>query len=159
VVIVVRRRQAGLEQLLASVAIAQLPDDPRRTLWGFTRSTAGASGATARAASSHRNPLAQAAGVVPEATLERRGKAEHRLVAVGFPRPGERRPDVRAEHLAHYQTVQERMEVKHGERLMLADTPEFAEYATLRRGIGFETECLAWCRWMIERLEHHQNQG
>jgi hypothetical protein len=66
---------------------------------------------------------------------------------------------VHAEHLAHDQAVRERMEVKHGQRLMLAETPEFAEYATLRRGIGFETENLAWCRWMIERLEDHQNQG
>lgn len=66
---------------------------------------------------------------------------------------------VHAEHLAHYEAVRERMEVKHGERLTMPDTPEFAEYATLRRGIGFETECLAWCGWMIQRLEDYQSRG
>jgi DNA-binding PadR family transcriptional regulator len=35
----------------------------------------------------------------------------------------------------------------------LHDEPAFAEYATLRRGIGHERGRLAWCRWLIHRLE------
>ena len=66
---------------------------------------------------------------------------------------------VHAEHLAHYEAVRERMEVRDGERLTMPDTPEFAEYATLRRGIGFETECLAWCEWMVERLEDARDRA
>ena len=33
------------------------------------------------------------------------------------------------------------------------DTPEFAAYATLQRGIGYEREYAAWCRWVADRLE------
>jgi len=32
-------------------------------------------------------------------------------------------------------------------------SPDFADYATLRRGIGFERGRLAWVRWLIRRLE------
>ena len=31
-------------------------------------------------------------------------------------------------------------------------TPEFASYAALVRGIGFEREYAGWCRWMAEQL-------
>jgi DNA-binding PadR family transcriptional regulator len=31
--------------------------------------------------------------------------------------------------------------------------PEFTDYATLRRGIGYERGRLAWCRWLIAKLE------
>jgi DNA-binding PadR family transcriptional regulator len=31
--------------------------------------------------------------------------------------------------------------------------PAFTAYATLRRGVGFERGRLAWCRWLIGRLE------
>ena len=32
-------------------------------------------------------------------------------------------------------------------------SPMFADYATLRRGIGYERGRLAWCRWLIRKLE------
>jgi hypothetical protein len=41
-------------------------------------------------------------------------------------------------------------------RLGVADhaaTADFAAYATLRRGIGFERGRIAWLRWLIGRLE------
>jgi DNA-binding PadR family transcriptional regulator len=31
--------------------------------------------------------------------------------------------------------------------------PDFTDYATLRRGIGYERGRLAWCRWLIAKLE------
>ncbi|HEU5368585.1 MAG TPA: PadR family transcriptional regulator [Ktedonobacterales bacterium] len=34
-----------------------------------------------------------------------------------------------------------------------ADLPAFGDYATLRRGAGYEREYVAWCRWMVEQLE------
>jgi DNA-binding PadR family transcriptional regulator len=33
------------------------------------------------------------------------------------------------------------------------DGAEFATYAALQRGIGYEREYAAWCRWVAERLE------
>jgi DNA-binding PadR family transcriptional regulator len=33
------------------------------------------------------------------------------------------------------------------------DSPEFGEYAALRRAIGVEREQAAWCRWLLEELE------
>jgi DNA-binding PadR family transcriptional regulator len=32
-------------------------------------------------------------------------------------------------------------------------SPMFTDYATLRRGIGYERGRLAWCRWLIRKLE------
>lgn len=37
-----------------------------------------------------------------------------------------------------------------------AATAEFADYATLRRGIGFERGRIAWLRWLIGRLEEER---
>jgi DNA-binding PadR family transcriptional regulator len=34
-----------------------------------------------------------------------------------------------------------------------ATTAEFADYATLRRGIGFERGRIAWLRWLMRRLD------
>lgn len=31
--------------------------------------------------------------------------------------------------------------------------PIFTDYATLRRGVGYERGRLAWCRWLIRRVE------
>ena len=33
------------------------------------------------------------------------------------------------------------------------DSPEFGEYAALRRAIGVEREQAAWCRWLLEELK------
>lgn len=35
------------------------------------------------------------------------------------------------------------------------DSPQFGNYATLRKGIGYEREYIDWCRWMVEQLEAH----
>ena len=34
-----------------------------------------------------------------------------------------------------------------------AQEPAFTDYATLRRGVSYERGRLAWCRWLIRRLE------
>jgi DNA-binding PadR family transcriptional regulator len=47
---------------------------------------------------------------------------------------------------------------KRAEERGSADSPgtaDFADYSTLRRGIGFERGRLAWVRWLIRKLETH----
>jgi DNA-binding PadR family transcriptional regulator len=41
------------------------------------------------------------------------------------------------------------------DRLGPAD-PRFADYLTLRRGVGFERGRLAWCDWVLEQVETHR---
>ena len=52
-----------------------------------------------------------------------------------------------------YERIRQAMEQSHGKQLQEPDTPEFASYATLRRGIGFEREQAEWCAWLADRLE------
>jgi DNA-binding PadR family transcriptional regulator len=56
------------------------------------------------------------------------------------------------EQLAQYERFREQME---GDGVAAADTatPDFATYATLQRGLGFEREYAAWCGWMADQLE------
>jgi hypothetical protein len=95
VVIVVRRRKAGLEEFLTSSNVAHLPDDPRRALLGLHAQRSRRISGHGQGRLQPSQPFAQAAGLVPEAAPERRGKPQHRLVPVGLLCPGQRRPDVR----------------------------------------------------------------
>jgi len=45
------------------------------------------------------------------------------------------------------------MEGEWGEEVGRVDSPRFASYAALRRGIGYEREFADWCRWVAEQLE------
>ena len=54
--------------------------------------------------------------------------------------------------LAEYERVRSLMEASTGGALPATRSPEFATYAALLRGIGYERESAAWCRWMAERL-------
>ncbi|GAB4193155.1 MAG: PadR family transcriptional regulator [Roseiflexaceae bacterium] len=60
---------------------------------------------------------------------------------------------VHAEQLRVYQDLRQQLEQKGREAISQRDSPWFATYITLRRGIGYEQEYLAWCRWVIELLE------
>jgi DNA-binding PadR family transcriptional regulator len=71
-----------------------------------------------------------------------------RSVTLGFLREAESR---HADQLAVYLARRQRAESRG-----VADSPDtadFADYATLRRGIGFERGRLAWVRWLIRKLE------
>src|SRR6266545_6354225 len=70
VVIVVCRRKAGLEQFLTSINIAHLPDDPRRTLLGLHAQRRRRISGHGQGRFEPSQPFTQAAGVMPEATLE-----------------------------------------------------------------------------------------
>lgn len=55
--------------------------------------------------------------------------------------------------LAEYEGIRGWMEREWAESLQEPGTPEFATYATLRRGLGYEREYAEWCGWLAESLE------
>lgn len=57
------------------------------------------------------------------------------------------------EQLAQYERFRADIETHWEAALERPDLPEWATYATLRRGLGFEREAAAWCGWMAEQLE------
>jgi DNA-binding PadR family transcriptional regulator len=52
-----------------------------------------------------------------------------------------------------YEAYRQDMQREWGALLAQPDTPEFASYATLRRGLGFERELVDWCGWLADTLE------
>lgn len=56
-----------------------------------------------------------------------------------------------AAQLGRYLASEARIRARGEDRADPTD-PVFTNYATLRRGIGFERGRLAWCRWLIRRL-------
>jgi hypothetical protein len=60
------------------------------------------------------------------------------------------------EQLAHYEELRAWMEGEWQEDLTSTNSPEFASYATLRRGIGYEREYAAWCRWVADSIERRR---
>jgi DNA-binding PadR family transcriptional regulator len=61
------------------------------------------------------------------------------------------------EQLAHYEKLRDRMEGEWREDLTSTNSPEFASYATLRRGISYEREYAEWCRWMADSIESRRS--
>jgi DNA-binding PadR family transcriptional regulator len=64
----------------------------------------------------------------------------------------ERHAALHEAQLAQYEAYRQQMETAAGDALPGAATPEFATYAALRRGIGYEREYAAWCRWLAAAL-------
>ena len=65
-----------------------------------------------------------------------------------------RREELRhEEQLAHYEELRAWMEGEWGEDLASPESPRFATYATLRRGIIYETGSAEWCRWVADSIE------
>ncbi|HEX2728581.1 MAG TPA: hypothetical protein VHM16_02435, partial [Rubrobacteraceae bacterium] len=44
-------------------------------------------------------------------------------------------------------------EGEHGEEVVRTDSPWFAGYAALRRGIIYERGYAEWCRWVADSIE------
>jgi len=65
----------------------------------------------------------------------------------------------REEQLAHYEALRTWMEDEHETEVRSPDSPWFAAYATLRRGIGYEMEYAEWCRWMADSVESRGSTG
>ena len=57
------------------------------------------------------------------------------------------------EQLQQYEEVRSWMEREWQGDLKRLDSPRFASYAALRRGILYEREYAEWCRWVADRLE------
>ena len=62
----------------------------------------------------------------------------------------------REEQLAHYEELRTWMEDEHEAEVHDPDSPWFAAYATLRRGIGYEEGYAEWCRWMADSVERRE---
>ena len=58
-----------------------------------------------------------------------------------------------AERLARYEEIRATMEQNAGDQLQHLNSPRFASYATLLRGIEYERGYVSWCRWLIESIE------
>ena len=64
------------------------------------------------------------------------------------------------EKLLEYETIRDWMEREWGGDILRTDSPRFASYAALRRGILYEREYAEWCRWVAERLaEGRRSRG
>lgn len=57
------------------------------------------------------------------------------------------------EQLSEYERRVAVMEREWGEDLHRVNSPRFASYAAIRRGIGYEREYASWCGWVAEQLE------
>ncbi len=55
--------------------------------------------------------------------------------------------------LERYEEIEGWMKREWAEDLGRPGSPRFASYATLRRGLGYEREYAAWCRWLADALE------
>ncbi len=66
-------------------------------------------------------------------------------------------------NLAAYEASLAMLEERWGARLALVDGPDFGDYLTLMRGIGYERDYLAWLHWVMaileERLKQQRKQG
>ena len=62
------------------------------------------------------------------------------------------RRDVYRAALENYLDQERAMQDEFGEGLRDPGNPAFAAYATLRRGISFEQQAIAWCDWLLEAL-------
>jgi DNA-binding PadR family transcriptional regulator len=58
-----------------------------------------------------------------------------------------------AEQLRVYEALQRQLEAKGAEAISRPDSPDFASYITLQKGIRYERQYLEWCRWVAELLE------
>jgi DNA-binding PadR family transcriptional regulator len=57
------------------------------------------------------------------------------------------------ERLLDYERRSAWMEEEWADDILRTDSPRFASYAALRRGILYERGFVEWCRWVADRLE------
>ena len=62
------------------------------------------------------------------------------------------------EQLARYEEILAWMEREWADDLNRPDSPRFASYATLRRGILYERGNAEWCRWMADAVENGKQE-
>jgi hypothetical protein len=60
------------------------------------------------------------------------------------------------EQLLEYDRIKSWMEKEWGKDVLRPDSPRFASYAALQRGVLNERGYAEWCRWVADRLEKGQ---
>ena len=63
------------------------------------------------------------------------------------------------EKLLEYEDIRAWMEKEWGEEVLRTDSPRFASYAALQRGIIYERGYAEWCRWVAKRLAEGGRTG
>ncbi|MGI8649112.1 MAG: PadR family transcriptional regulator [Rubrobacter sp.] len=63
------------------------------------------------------------------------------------------------DQLERYRETEARIHRGWGEDPLAMEPQQFASYAALKRGIGYEQEYARWCRWVSETLEARAEQG
>ncbi len=61
------------------------------------------------------------------------------------------------ERLLDYERRRAWMEEEWTDDILRTDSPRFASYAALRRGILYERGFVEWCRWVADRLEEAES--
>ena len=65
-------------------------------------------------------------------------------------------------NLAAYEVELARLEERWGTRLALMTTPDFGDYLTVKRGVGYERDYIDWLRWAMaileERVKHQREE-
>lgn len=61
--------------------------------------------------------------------------------------------DRHAQQLRVYEALQQQLKTKGEEALTQLDSPHFASYITLQKGIIYERQYVEWCQWVIQLLE------
>jgi DNA-binding PadR family transcriptional regulator len=63
------------------------------------------------------------------------------------------------EQLQKYEEIEAWMRKEWGGDLERSDSPSFASYAALRRGIIYERGSVEWCRWVADSLEGRERSS
>jgi DNA-binding PadR family transcriptional regulator len=74
--------------------------------------------------------------------------------AISLFRDEERRHE---EQLLEYERIKSWMEEEWGKDVLRTDSPRFASYAALQRGILNERGYAEWCRWVADRLQEGED--
>jgi DNA-binding PadR family transcriptional regulator len=61
-------------------------------------------------------------------------------------------------NLVAYEVELARLEERCGTELALMTTPVFGDYLTVKRGVGYERDYIAWLRWVMAMLEERVKQ-
>jgi len=61
-------------------------------------------------------------------------------------------------NLAAYEEALSMLEERWGARLALMNIPDFGDYLTVKRGVGYERDYIAWLQWVMAILEERVKQ-
>ena len=61
-------------------------------------------------------------------------------------------------NLIAYEEALSMLEERWGARLALMNIPDFGDYLTVKRGVGYEREYIAWLQWVLAILEERVKQ-